>query len=222
MPGVSPACGSVPANLICELALRSSQLGPKPMVRPISHLALYLASNNQFIPAFPVGIIAIVVCNIRKRGEIGGWLLFFYWQLYSGAIVTAFLFHRDFQTYVPENFASHLSTHRWLMAASVTTIVILSLQVAVGTLLVVVRNWDMVQLLRILLVAQFVAFLGALMVDITYFPNAIPLRAGSLISVGFWAAYFFMSDRVRHVFKFHDWDAAVETIHPMPKELSIY
>ena len=192
------------------------------MVRPISHLALYLASNNQFIPAFPVGIIAIVVCNIRKRSEIGGWLLFFYWQLYSGAILTAFSFHRDFQTYVPENFASHLSTHRWLMATSVTTIVILALQVAVGTLLVVVRNWDMVQLLRILLVAQFVAFLGALMVDVTYFPNSTPLRAGSLISVGFWVAYFFMSERVRHVFKSHDWDAAVETIHPMPKKLSIY
>jgi hypothetical protein len=178
--------------------------------------------NNPIIPAFPVGIIAIVVCNIRKRGEFGGWLLFFYWQLYSGAILSVFLFYRDFETYVPENFASHAATHRWLMAAYSSTIVILALQVAVATLLIVVRRWDMLQLLRILLIAQFFAHLGALVMDATYFPNAIPFRVGNLLSLSFWITYFFMSERVRHVFKIHDWETAVETIHPMPKELSIY
>ena len=192
------------------------------MQASVNRLALYVAMNSPIIPAFPVGIIAIVVCNIRKRSEFGGWLLFFYWQLYSGAILSVFLFYRDFQTYVPENFASHPATHRWLMAASVSTIVILALQVAVATLLIVVRSWDMLQLLRILLIAQFFAHLGALVVDVSYFPNSIPFRVGGLLSLSFWIAYFFVSERVCHVFKVHDWETAVETIHPMPKELSIY
>jgi hypothetical protein len=192
------------------------------MLLPLNHFALYVATNNDFIPAFPLGIIACIVCNMRKRGEFGGWLLFFYWQLCSGAVLTVFLFLRNFQTYVPENFATHASTHHWLMITAVSTIVILALQVAVGTMLIVVRSWDMLQFLRILLAAQVVAILAALIVDVNYFPNYVPLRAGGLISEVIWTAYFFTSDRVRHVFKFHDWETAVEIIYPTRKELSIY
>ena len=192
------------------------------MLAPLNHFALYVATNNDFIPAFPVGIIACIVCNMRKRSEFGGWLLFFYWQLYSGAVLTVFLFLRNFQAYVPENFASHASRHNWFMITAGSTIVILALQVAVGTMLIVVRSWDMVQFLRILLAAQVVAMVGAIIVDANYFPNYVAIRVGSLISECIWMAYFFMSDRVQHVFKYHDWETAVEAIHPTPKDLSIY
>jgi hypothetical protein len=198
------------------------KIGGPDMLASLNHFALYVATNNDFIPAFPVGIIAFIVCNMRKRSEFGGWLLFFYWQLYSGAVLAVFLFLRNFQTYVPENFATHASSHHWLMITAVSTIVILALQVAVGTMLIVVRSWDMLQFLRILLVAQSVAMLAALIVDVNYFPNYVPFRVGSLISEGMWMAYFFMSDRVRHVFKCHDWETAVEIIHPTPGDLSIY
>jgi hypothetical protein len=192
------------------------------MLAPLNHFALYVATNNDFIPAFPVGIVAGIVCNMRKRSEFGGWLLFFYWQLFSGAVLTVFLFLRNFQTYVPENFATHASIHHWFMITAVSTIVILALQVAVGTMLIVVRSWDMLQFLRILLAAQVVALFAALIVDANYFPNGVAYRVGSLISEGIWMAYFFMSERVRHVFKCHDWETAVETIYPAPTELSIY
>ncbi len=192
------------------------------MSASLNHFALYIATNNDFIPAFPVGIIACIVCNLLKRSEFGGWMLFFYWQLYSGAVLTVFLFLRDFQAYVPENFATHTSAHHWLMITAVSTITVLALQIAVGTMLIVVRSWDMLQFLRILLVAQVAAMLAALVVDVIYLPNYVAFRVGGLISEGIWMAYFFQSDRVRHVFKCHDWDTAVETIHPTPKDLSIY
>lgn len=108
------------------------------------------------------------------------------------------------------------------MITAVLTIVILALQVAVGTMLIVVRSWDMLQFLRILLAAQVVALFAALIVDANYFPNGVAYRVGGLISEGIWMAYFFMSDRVRHVFKCHDWETAVEAIYPTPTELSIY
>jgi hypothetical protein len=192
------------------------------MSHPVSYLALYLASNNDFIPAFPVGIIACIVCNMRKRSEFGGWLLFFYWQLYSGAVLTGFLFLRNFQAYVPENFITHASRHHWFMITAVSTIVILALQVAVGTMLIVIRSWDMVQFLRILLAAQALAMVASIIVDANYFPNYVAVRVGGLISECIWIAYYSTSDRVRHVFKCHDWETAVETIYPTPKELSIY
>ena len=55
----------------------------------IPMLALVLASNNQYTPTFPVGIISWIVCNSRKRNEYGGWLLYFYWQLYAGVFMAA-------------------------------------------------------------------------------------------------------------------------------------
>jgi hypothetical protein len=198
------------------------RIGGLDMFAPLNHFALYVATNNDFIPAFPVGIIACIVCNMRKRSEVGGWLLFFYWQLFSGAVLTVFLFLKNFQAYVPENFATHAARHHWFMITAVSTIVVLALQVAVGTMLIVVRSWDLLQFLRILLAAQIVAMLAALIVDANYFPNYVAFRVGGLISEGIWMAYLFMSDRVRHVFKCHDWETAVETIYPTPKELSIY
>ena len=80
----------------------------------------------------------------------------------------------------------------------------------------------MLQFLRILLVAQVTAVLGAVIVDANYFPDYVAFRVGSLISELIWTAYFLMSDRVRHVFKAHDWETAVEIIYPAEKELSIY
>lgn len=200
----------------------AARIGVSDMSASPGHFALYVASNSDFLPVFPVGIIACIVCNMRKRSAFGGWLLFFYWQLYSGAVLAVLIFLKNFQIYVPENFSSHASSHHWIMVTAVSTIVILSLVVAVGTMLIIVRTRDMLRFLQILLMVQIVAVFAALMVDATYFPDYVAFRVGSLISVGFWIAYFFMSDRVRHVFIWHDWETAVENIHPTPKELSIY
>lgn len=198
------------------------KIGGLGMLAPLHHFGLYVASRNDFLPVFPVSIIAAIVCYSRKRSEFGGWLLFFYWQLYSGGVYAAFLVRKNFQIYVPENFATHAPAHHWLMITAVSTIAILALKVAVGTMLIVVRSWDMLQFLRILMAAQVVAMLAAVIVDATYFPNDVVFRAGGLISELIWTAYFFNSDRVRHVFKGHDWETAVETLYPAQEQLSIY
>ena len=192
------------------------------MVRPISFLALILASNNQFTPSFPVGIIAWIVCNARKRSEFGGWLLFFYWQLYSGMIMTVVFFSANFQSYVPENFGTHPARFYWFLAAAVPSIVILFLQFAVATILIWVRTWDLLQLLRWLLVAGVAAILAAVIIDTNYFPTSVIFRViVGLIPETAWMVYFFTSDRVKYVFQSHDWDTAVERMYPSPGSLSI-
>ena len=193
------------------------------MIAPGNHFALFVATtNNDFIPTFPVGIIGCIVCYMRKRSEFGGWLLLFYWQLFSSSLFTVLLLLKNFQAYVPENFISHASGHQWFLITAASAIAILALQVAVGAMLIVVRSWDMLQFLRILLAAQIVATIAALIVDADYYPTYVAYRVGVLIAQGVWLAYLFSSDRVRHVFKYHDWETAVEAIYPTPKELSIY
>jgi Na+/proline symporter len=75
-------------------------------VRPVLLLALFAASSNGYTPTLPGGIIAWLVCNGRKKHELGGWLLFFYWQVYSGIVLTLVFFSMNFQSYVPDNFVS--------------------------------------------------------------------------------------------------------------------
>jgi hypothetical protein len=180
-----------------------------------SLLLLAAATNNQYTPTFPGGIIAWIVCNARKRQEYGGWLLYFYWQLYSGVIMTTVFFCINFQSYVPENFGDERSRYYWFLLSTVPSLVFFALQVAVATVLISVRTWDLLRLLRGLICAQVVAAFVGLMIDAKLFPENIALNMMfTLVPYTFWLAYFYVSKRVRHVFQTHDWDAAVEMIHP--------
>jgi hypothetical protein len=183
---------------------------------PSVALALLLAatsSSNQYTPTFPGGIIAWIICNGRKRQQIGGWLLFYYWQLYSGAVVSAIFFGIAFQSYVPESFDDSTRYHLFL-ASIVPALVLLALEIAVATMLVSVRTWDMLRLLRWLMIASLVAGVVALVIDVNSFPDNIAFDVLAMIQSGLWLAYFFASRRVTHVFKSHDWEVAVDTIYP--------
>jgi len=101
------------------------------------------------------------------------------------------------------------------LASTVPTIVIFALQVAVATILISVRTWDLLRLLRWLIAAQVVAASVGMLIDIKYFPENVAL--GIIFTLGpeiLWLAYFLKSRRVLHVFKSHDWDLAVKAIYP--------
>jgi len=182
----------------------------------IALLATIAVTNNQYTPSFPVGIVAWIVCNARKRSEYGGWLLYFHWQLYAGVLMTAFLFWTNLQSYVPENFSDNRARHYWFLLSTVPTLVLFLLQVAVSTILISARTWDLLRLLRSLILAQVLASLLAVVIDAEVFPNNIMLTLTTLIPYSCWLAYFYESKRVKHVFLLHDWDTAVEAIHPEP------
>ncbi len=181
---------------------------------PTTLLALFVAaSSNQYTPTFPGGIIAWIVCNARKRQEFGGWLLFYYWQLYSGVFLSVILFTIAFQSYVPENFDNH-TRYRWFLISAVPSLILFALQVAVATFLISVRTWDLLRLLRRLIVAALAAASIATAIDIKYFPDNVAFNFLTIVPGILWLAYFFKSRRVRHVFKSHDWEVAVNAIHP--------
>src|SRR5712692_8120634 len=108
-------------------------------------LAAASSSGSQYTPTYPGGIIvAWLICNGAKRNPIGGWLMFFYWQLYSGLLLTAVFFSINIQSYVPENFDS--SEKFLLFFLSIVPVLILYLaQLAVGTILLSVRTWDLLK-----------------------------------------------------------------------------
>jgi hypothetical protein len=184
-------------------------------------VALAASSNSSpnsptFSPGF---LIAWLICNGRKRSPIGGWLLFFYWQLYSGLLLSAVFFALNIQSYVPENFDSPRQFVLFL-ASSVPGLVLFAVKCAVGTVLVSARTWDMLRLLRWVMVAELAADGIGAVIDGFYFPDNLGLSFLTIVPNLLWLAYFFRSARIRHIFRLHDWDVAVDSIHPFKVKMA--
>ena len=172
------------------------------------------ATGTQSTPALPGGIIiAWIVRNRNKRNSIGGWLLLYYWQVYSGLAISAALIASNIQSYVPENFESGTRFALFLISALPALILIL-IEAAVASMLLSARTWDMLILLRWIILAEIVVTLISVAIDAAYFPDNQIFNIWNLTHEVLWLAYFFRSTRVRHVFKLHDWDMAVISIYP--------
>jgi hypothetical protein len=176
-------------------------------------LAILATSGNKTTPFVPGGIVAWIVCNSRKRNAIGGWLLYYYWQLYSSLVVSAVFFTLNIQSYVPENFDDKTRFAIFLTAA-LPSLFLLFLQTAVATYSLGVQTKDMLKLIRGILVAQVLVEVLATVLDANYFPDNQVFSILMLIQEGLWAAYFFRSARVRHIFSLQDWDIAVNSMYP--------
>jgi len=80
-----------------------------------------------------------------------------------------------FQSYVPENFEDPAKYYLFLVSA-VPTLVLVCLQLAVSTILISVRTWDLLILLRWIIAAQVMAGCGAAIIDAFYFPDNVTLN----------------------------------------------
>jgi hypothetical protein len=176
-------------------------------------LAAATTTTNSYTPTLPGGLIAWAVCNGRKRQPIGGWLLFYYWQLYSGALMTVLFFSIGFQNYVPESYDDPRKYHLFLVSI-VPVLLLFSAQLAIATMLISIRTWDMLKLLRWTIGAELIAAVIGAMIDVAYFPDSLIFDFFTIVPEVIWLVYFFRSQRVEHVFMSHDWDTAVNLIYP--------
>ena len=182
-------------------------------------LAVFASSGTQSTPMLPGGIVAWIICNGRKRSPIGGWLLFYYWQLWSSVVVSAAFFAMNIQSYVPENFETG-KLFALFLTSIIPSLLMLLVQIVVATMLLSFRTPDMLRLLRWTLVAQVSVVAVGLAIDAKYYPDNLVLSVVFLIQEILWVAYFFKSNRVRHVFAQQDWDTAVHSIYPLKLKLS--
>lgn len=171
-------------------------------------------NGGQTTPALPGSIVAWIVCNARKRNPIGGWLLFFYWQLYGGMFVAGVFFTMNIQSYVPENFESQTRFTMFLLSAAPGLLLLLT-QAVIATIALGVQTRDMLTLLRGVLFAEVIAALLAVAIDAAQFPDNLVFSILTLTQSLLWLSYFLKSARVRHVFSQGDWEVAVNTIYPM-------
>ena len=183
-----------------------------------SHLLALLfvagSSNSNYTPGVPGGIIAWIVCYKSRRSPIGGWLMFYYWQLYGGILLTTIFFVAAFQSYVPESFDDAGLYHLFLLSV-LPVLLLYAIQIVVSTMLLSVRSWELLKLLRWVLVAQLVAGLLATIIDSQKFPDSLFFDFYDAIGPVIWSLYLFRSKRVKHVFCTCDWDVAVKDLYPI-------
>lgn len=172
-------------------------------------------------PPFTLGgIVAWIICAKKKRDQIGGWLLYFYWTLYAGIIVSVFVLIGETEGFVPQNFTVE-QNFPLLMLVGVPRILMAFVVAAVATFLLFVRDPGMLKLLRWTFVASIVAGIAASIVHSRQGLHNEGWDLITLVSDCAWLAYFCLSERVRHVFVSHDWEDAVENLYPASGQVKI-
>jgi hypothetical protein len=184
---------------------------------PSHLLALLLvagSSDSNYTPGVPGGIIAWIVCYKSRHSPIGGWLMLYYWQLYGGILVTAIFLVAGLQNYVPDAFGDAGLYYLFLLSV-LPVLLIFAIQVVVSTMLLSVRSWNLLKLLRWVLLAQLAACSIAGVIDAQKFPDSLFFDIWDAIGPVVWSLYLFRSKRVKHVFRTCDWDEAVKEFYPL-------
>ncbi len=165
------------------------------------------STNPPSNPTLPIGWLVLWwICSRNKTKPIGGWLAYYYYQLYLGLVVSCLLIAGvSIHSYVPENFEGVKDRYYFFLASNLPGLLLMCFQAAVATFLLAFKSWDLLELLRKVLIAQAVAEGIGLAIDSKYFPDNIGLGLLSFVPTVLWTFYFFKSARVQRVFKTHDW-----------------
>jgi hypothetical protein len=172
-----------------------------------SAIPAFAATNNaprQNYAGASMWVTLAIVYLSRKR-QIGGWLLYFYIQLYLSLIVSLML--------IPQ-VASNLNPTQWdesfryvmYFLSVVPVLIIDAIEVTVATRLLFRRNEGNVRLLRNIILALAIASAVAIGIDLMYFRDATMFFdvLGLMFAV-IWTLYFSKSKRVKAVFVEKNW-----------------
>ncbi len=172
-------------------------------------MMLVSSAAQQPVNPFGIGgIVAWIVCAKRKDKSIGGWLLFYYWQIFAGAAFGAFLLITvGYRSYMPEIHKRPLDFWLFFISA-MPSLMLLWVQAGAALMLLCVRTWDALQLLRYILMATTVFGWIGLGIDLYKFPQNVTISAMGAIQMTVWMIYFLVSNRVERVFKYDNWEQA--------------
>ena len=150
-------------------------------------------------------LIFWLICYGRRMEEIGGWLLFYYIQLYMSIVLTLLLLPLTFENFEPSQWGGAWGQYALFLVASVPPIVVMIIQVMVSHRLRRTRDAAYLVPLRRVLWANMLFSVVKFVIDIKLSPINTILDAFGVIWAAFWLPYFYRSIRVGHVFVTKDW-----------------
>lgn len=179
--------------------------------------AFAAASQTTGQRTFGAGLfVACAIAYLSRRRAIGGWLLYFYIQLYLSFLFSLLFLPAIFGNLRPTEWDS--SKLYVLNLISVVPVLLLTAAVVyAATMLLARRSEGSVIFLRRVLLALAVARAIALGIDLTFFEDAPTLFEDAptlffdviaLVFAVIWLAYFYRAKRVRFVFIEGKWEYA--------------
>ena len=154
------------------------------------------------------------IAYLSRRRAIGGWLLYYYMQLYVGSIFLALMAFLTFKNYVPWNWDDN-SLYLYYLASSLPKDFTNIGEIICASLLL--RNSSKVNLLRKIFIFSIIFAIISLVIDYHYFlkeKEYIDLGIWDIIWSYVWLIYFTNSKRVKSVFIDDNWESYEKTLKP--------
>jgi hypothetical protein len=184
----------------------------------VSAEALAAASGTPTqSPAGGGFLLAWLVAYLTRRHAIGGWLLYFYIQLYLSLLISLFFIPKIISNLNPTEWDTAM--HYVLFVLSVVPALLAEvLEAFAATKLLLARNERNLRFLRKVLVLLAAASLVSVALDVAYFSNEVAgtLDTISLVFAVIWNLYFAQAKRVQLVFVDKTWHY-VEDAAPRPR-----
>lgn len=153
--------------------------------------------------------LAWAIAYLTRRRAIGGWLLYFYIQLYLSLLISLLFLPRVLANLDPGSWDS-ANLYVLFFLSTVPVLLAQAVEAYAATILLARRNEINLRVLRFTLLALAISSGVAFGIDIAYFSDAPTLFFDGL-TFGFaciWCAYFWRARRVRAVFIDRAWDYA--------------
>ena len=152
---------------------------------------------------FPVALVVAVLSYVRRKQDIGGWLMYFYYWI--GAVLVVYLQDAlgNYRIFMPFSRIEPARQLALIVAVYPRLLALLGV-VVVAVSLLGRREWDLIERLRFMLGVTVVIAVTSVVLDAIYFPRLQNLIRCVMLVV--WLLYFYFSKRVQHVFRTKDWD----------------
>ena len=150
-----------------------------------------------------------VISYSQRKKEIGGWLFFYYVQLYVGSVLVALVL---VLALLPGSWTGPPELYGAYLLATVPTAAVVIAQAIVANRLRRSRDAAYLVLLRRILRAHLVLALIKTAIDAKFFPASSLFDGVAVLWPALWLPYFYRSVRVGHVFVTKDWMRVAEFV----------
>jgi hypothetical protein len=152
----------------------------------------------------PLGLLFALLCWFRRKEEIGGWLMFFYYQVYAGTFLSLSAVAKQIGVYTPRPWKNE-TNHIFFIIAAIPRLVGFLMIVIIATILLKKRELSWLSRLRLVMGIELTLMACSLLIDAYRFPSAFTFDLTEAILLSLWLTYFFQSQPVHDIFVTHDW-----------------
>jgi len=151
-------------------------------------------------------LIIALICILRRKDAIGGWLLFYFISMVLSMLIWLAVTIPALPLLDPSAW-NDKGRYALFLFTAISNDVLIMAQFIVSMMIISkrFRDWRYVNYLRIILLSQIILSLIILPVDLSISPESVLLDVISTIAPAIWLSYFTFSKRVRSVYRDKDW-----------------